>query len=315
MLNKNNLKGMVYGHVVGDALGVPVEFNKRDTYNIKGMTGYGTYDQPKGTWSDDSSLSLCLMEHLNKETSLNNLMDSFVMYSDEGYMTPFDECFDVGNTTIKAIENRKYLNKDAVECGSKDISSNGNGSLMRIAPIIVKTNELNKVSDKLELVKKYSSLSHAHELSVLSCLIYILCLEEIINGTDKISILDNVYLNLLKLLDNHRDYLILLDEYYLDLFDEGFKYHSKDYIKSDGYVVHTLIASLWCFLNASDFCEGVLMAVNLGEDTDTVGAITGSLLGAYYGYDSIKKDWIDSIQNKELVDGVVVRYVNKFVRN
>lgn len=299
----NRLQGMLLGLIVGDALGVPYEFNKRGTFNCKEMSGYGTYNQPKGSWSDDSSLTLITVDHINKKTTLNNLMDNFVKFVYEGYMTPNNECFDVGNTTIKAIENRKYLNKDGIDCGLKDIGSNGNGSLMRISPIVVKTIKEDDINIKLNIVKDYSSLTHGNIISVLGCLIYILVLEEIIRGTLKEDILNKVYVNLLNI--KEVKYLYCLDEVYLNLFKDDVKSYSIDDIKSSGYIKHTLEASLWVFLNSNNYNDSILKAINLGEDTDTVGAVSGSLLGCYYSLDSINKSYINDLLKLELINNLI----------
>lgn len=103
---KQMIHSVIYGLAIGDALGIPVEFNDRDSYQILDMVGYGTYNQPAGTWSDDTSLSLALIEHLCEDSDLNGLMDKFVAYR-QGYLTPFGYCFDIGVATNQAIE--RYL--------------------------------------------------------------------------------------------------------------------------------------------------------------------------------------------------------------
>ena len=100
---KEQIHSVIYGLAIGDALGVPVEFNERDTYHITKMEGYGTYNQPPGTWSDYTSLTLALVEHLSEKSDVSGLIDKFVAYR-QGYLTPFGTCFDIGIATNQAIE-------------------------------------------------------------------------------------------------------------------------------------------------------------------------------------------------------------------
>lgn len=309
MDTRNRVRGMIYGLIVGDALGVPYEFNNRGAFECKGMSGYGTYNQPKGSWSDDSSLTLITIEHINKGTTLNTLMDDYVKFVYEGYMTPNKECFDVGNTTMRAIENRKYLKREGVECGLKGVVSNGNGSLMRISPVVVKTIEEDDINNKLNIVRSYSSLTHRNEISILGCLIYILVLEEIIRGVLKEDILNKVYNKLLGIKEDK--YLNCLDEIYLNIFNGDVKEYKECYIRSDGYIKNTLEASLWIFLNSNEYRDSVLKAINLGGDTDTIGAVSGSLLGCYYGLGSINKDWVLELIGIEGIQKVVDEYITK----
>ena len=146
------ISAVIYGLVVGDALGVPVEFEKRDTYSIIDMVGYGTYNQPPGTWSDDTSLTLALMEHLGEKSDLSILIDKFVSYRD-GYLTPFGYCFDIGIATNEAIE--RYLSGISPEvCGGKDERSNGNGALMRISPLVFLLLKNFNLINQVKVIKK-----------------------------------------------------------------------------------------------------------------------------------------------------------------
>ena len=130
---KQKINSVIFGLAIGDALGVPVEFRDRDTYYISDMVGYETYNQPAGTWSDDTSLSLALIEHLCEGSNLNGLMDKFVDYR-QGYLTPFGYCFAIGVSTNQAIE--RYLAGVSPEkCGGSSERDNGNRALMRISPL------------------------------------------------------------------------------------------------------------------------------------------------------------------------------------
>ena len=293
-MKKEKVVGGLVGVCVGDALGVPVEFVSRDKLKlnpIKDMVGYGTYNQPPGTWSDDSSLTLCLAESLCKGFNIHDIADKFIKWLFEGYWTPYDETFDVGNTTYIAISRLKS-GIDPLDAGPKDEFSNGNGSLMRILPLSFYVEKMNK-EEQFEISHKVSRLTHGHLRSQMACGIYIQIAVNLLKGNSpevayekakEISLdyySSEPYLHELR----HFDRILKSDIRKLPL----------DLIKSTGYVIDTLEAALWSFLNSKTFRDAVLTAVNLGGDTDTIGAVAGGLAGIYYGYSAIPESWVKKI--------------------
>ena len=294
------IKGIIFGHAVADALGVPVEFKSREELKknpVTDMREYGTYNQPKGTWSDDTSLTLCTLESIAEKQDVHpeDIMKRFGWYLNDDYMTPHGDMFDIGITTRNAIW--QYLYGDKYPYGSSDVNSNGNGSLMRIIPVtlfhVFKKQSPVKYRDDIHNV---SMLTHAHERSVLACGIYDFVLQEIIKNPTMESVrngLDNAY-SVYKLTDEIKTYT--------RLFKYDFALLPESEIKSTGYVVDSLEAAIWCLLNTKSYKECVLKAVNLGGDTDTVGAIAGGLAGALYGYDAIPEKWLNTLIKKEMID-------------
>lgn len=294
------IKGIIFGHAVADALGVPVEFKSREELKknpVTDMCEYGTYNQPKGTWSDDTSLTLCTLESIAEKQDVHteDIMKRFGWYLNDNYMTPHGDMFDIGITTRNAIW--QYLYGDKYPYGSSDVNSNGNGSLMRIIPVtlfhVFKKQSPVKYRDDIHNV---SMLTHAHKRSVLACGIYDFVLQEIIKNPTMESVrngLDNAY-SVYKLTDEIKTYT--------RLFKYDFALLPESEIKSTGYVVDSLEAAIWCLLNTKSYKECVLKAVNLGEDTDTVGAIAGGLAGALYGYDAIPEKWLNTLIKKEMID-------------
>ena len=194
------IKGIIFGHAVADAIGVPVEFKSREELKknpVTDMREYGTYNQPKGTWSDDTSLTLCTLESIAEKQDVHpeDIMKRFGWYLNDNYMTPHGDMFDIGITTRNAIW--QYLYGDKYPYGSSDVNSNGNGSLMRIIPVtlfhVFKKQSPVKYRDDIHNV---SMLTHAHERSVLACGIYDFVLQEIIKNPTMESVrngLDNAY--------------------------------------------------------------------------------------------------------------------------
>ena len=308
---RTKLFSVIYGLAIGDALGVPVEFEERDTYSIDGMVGYGTYHQPPGTWSDDTSLTLALMEHLGEKSDLKTLMDKFVAYRD-GYLTPFGDCFDIGIATNDAIE--RYLSGvPAEECGGKDERSNGNGALMRISPLVFLLNKNSNLIDQLQLIKKYTIVTHRHPRYIVASIIYTFLLKELLCHDSLPEVLEVVKTKLEEILTQNSDYKKEYENHFKEIFDEEFFHKSREEIKSTGYVVDTLKACLWCLGTTNSFKDAVLKAVNLGEDTDTIGAITGTLAGANYSMESIPVEWIDKLANKALIDEKCEQFLKRFI--
>ncbi|HWZ22588.1 MAG TPA: ADP-ribosylglycohydrolase family protein [Cytophagaceae bacterium] len=321
MNKRNYCKDVLFGIAVGDALGVPVEFLSREEIRKKpiiSMRGYGTHEQPVGTWSDDSSLAFCLAESLCTGYDLKDLANRFVNWKEHAYWTPHGKVFDIGFATSQAIWNLKNRTSPLLAGGS-DEQSNGNGSLMRILPLVFYLQDKN-INERFNFVKEVSSLTHRHIRSIIGCFIYLEFALELLKGNNKIE----TFINVSKSLDAFFDKENVCSD------EERFKFHrilsrpdsfydlkpiyeyEENEISSSGYVVHTLEASMWCFLTTENYKEAVLKAVNLGSDTDTTGAVTGGLSGLYYGYDSIPKEWIDILARKTDIEELALRLEKKF---
>ncbi len=305
----SKIKDGVIGHAIGDAMGVPLEFSIREKlleHPVTTMRGYGSHPVPEGTWSDDTSMEIATMDSIinKRELDCRDIMMNFYYWLKEAKYTPHGEVFDAGRTCIQSIINfsKGY---DLEECGQRSISSNGNGSLMRILPIAYYC-YYKKLNEKeiYEVVKDVSSLTHAHEISVLGCYIYINYVLLLLNGKDKFS----AY-NMVKLVDYSMFSSESLDVYSRILKDDIKKYSIRD-IKSSGYVVDTLEASMWVVLNAKDYKEAIIGAINLGQDTDTIGAIAGSMAGIIYGYDSIPEKWLSKLVKKDYLEDLCIKFEN-----
>ena len=308
---ENKLKSAILGLAVGDALGVPYEFISRDIIKKNpciDIIGYGTHNKKAGTWSDDTSLTLCLLDNLNnKNINYNNIMNSFAMWYDKGYYTADGDTFDIGITTRDAINNYKR-GKNPIKCGLSDEYSNGNGSLMRILPIAFYINkyfnsQLFDNSEVINIIYNISSLTHSHKRSLIACVIYTAIALNLINDM-------NIEEAINKALKDSFDYYKNEKEInnYKRIFESNFKKLNDTKIESSGYVVHTLEASIWILLNTSNYKDAVLKAVNLGDDTDTTAAVTGGLAGLYYGIENIPTNWIDTLINKEFIINICCKF-------
>lgn len=301
------IKSALFGVAVGDALGVPVEFKSRHEISqnpVTDMIGYGTHNQPPGTWSDDSSLTFCLAEALTKDFSLDEIGRNFVKWYNENYWTPYGVVFDIGETTKQAIL-RIASGQNPEMAGSSNETDNGNGSLMRILPLLFYL--FNKpLNERFEITRKTSSITQRHIRSIIACFYYLEFAKQIIEGKDKFEIYSNLQSLVLNYLIN---FSINLTE--ISLFDRLLKSSiyelDEEQINSTGYVVHTLEASIWCLMTTSNFKEAVLKAVNLGYDTDTTGAVTGGLAGLLYGFDNIPQKWVLQIAKHHEIENLAER--------
>ena len=269
------------GLVVGDAMGVPVEFNPRDSFKVTDMTGYGTYDLPAGSWSDDSSMMLATVESIARlgKIDTDDIMKNFVRWVNDGEFTPYGEMFDIGRATRNAIQ-RYVAGIPAEQCGGTAEWDNGNGSLMRILPLAF-------TDCDYETVNAVSSLTHAHEISKAACRVYVYVARQLLQGKT----LEEIY-KCFGMKQSMFDRLPLLKDL------------TRDEIKSTGYVVDTLEAALWCNLKSSSYRECILLAVNLGDDTDTVAAVAGGLAGIIYGVggeQGIPEEWIKQMARNEWI--------------
>ena len=312
---EKKIKSMLLGFAVADALGVPVEFKSREILQknpVTSMHGFGTYNKPAGTWSDDTSMTLATMESISrlKKIDYADIMQNFSLWLESGKFTPFGKVFDCGMTCRRAIFDFSTKifgkTKSPLKCGATDENSNGNGSLMRILPVVFYLYKIygeNFSSDAMKTIHEISCLTHAHKRSQIGCGIYSLIAVELLSGKN---ISDSIKIGLEKSKTFYADEPEL--KHYSRLFEKNFKNLPEAEIKSSGYVVHTLEAVLWCLLNTDNYKSLVLKAVNLGEDTDTVAAVAGGLAGIFYGLDEIPSEWLETLQNKNYLEETLEKF-------
>lgn len=293
----------IIGHAVGDAMGVPTEFCIREYLlknPVKEMIGSDKTGQPAGSWSDDTSMEIPTIDSFiqNKEFNYDDIMHKWEEWINEAKYTANNDTFDVGRTCLRAIRNHS-LGTEPLKCGIDGEQSNGNGSLMRILPVALYSyyRKLD-VNEIIKLTNELSSLTHKHDISKLGCYIYVRYIMFLLDGKSK-----NEAYELIKTLD-YSTY----DEYAISKYERILKNdiasYTIDNILSTGYVVDTLECALWILLNANSYKEIIIATTNIGNDTDTIGAIAGSMAGIIYGYDSIPTSWIDKLMRKDYLIGL-----------
>lgn len=307
---ENNLLNGIMGACVADALGVPAEFVNREKLSkrpVTDMRSYGTHNQKAGTWSDDTSMTLCLIDSLSKGLDYKDIMTNFIKWINNGEYTAYGEVFDIGNATRKALR-RFEGGKAPLDCGGLSENDNGNGSLMRILPTLfyirsIYGTEFTENDEAMDIIHNVSALTHAHKRSLIACGIYISVANMLIGSMDVLNGVESGINNAIEYYKRHDEFAEELYNF-SRLSDMFFSETPVNSIKSSGYVVDTLEAAIWCLLNTKDYKDCVLLAVNLGEDTDTVASVAGGLAGLYYGYDSIPKEWISVIAKREYIESL-----------
>ena len=265
----------------------------------------GTHSVEKGSWSDDTSMVIATMDSIinnNGTINLKDIMNNFIKIVDNGEFTSTGTAFDIGNTITRSLNNYK-VNNDEFKCGCGDLMDNGNGSLMRILPISLYC-ILNNLSceETIDIINKTSSLTHSHEISRLGCYIYTMYLKETVKSKNKLNAFEYI-LNL--------DYSKFSDDslkVYERLLSEEFLNIREDEIKSTGYIVDTLESIVYSVNNSNNYNEAIITSVNLGYDTDTIGALTGVVGGILYGIKDISNNWLNDLAKLDYL----VSYSNKY---
>ena len=295
----NRKKGCMYGLAIGDAMGAPVEFIARGTFEpVTEYRSGGKFRLEAGEWTDDTAMALCLAQSLIDSNGFDphDQLDKYLKWIDEGYMSCNGRMIGLGKVCMRSLVRYRRTKQPYTDITHEKFS--GNGSLMRLAPVcIYYAGQLDKA---IHLSAQSSKTTHGSPVAVDACRYFAYLIVRLLQGIDISEIFSNNFR------DEVYDYFMEmpLHKSLSTIVDGEFRYKNVDKISSSGYVVHSLEAALWSFYHSDSFEEAVLKAVNLGDDADTVGAITGQLAGAYYGIDSIPKKWITELRQKDRINTV-----------
>lgn len=311
MENESRLHGGLWGAILGDVLGVPVEFRSRDELlksPVLGLRSFGTHHQPEGTWSDDTSLLLCSVENILEHGDLETLMKKFLAWADQGLWTPGGVVFDIGIATREAIS--QFRSGETAELsGSFDEWSNGNGSLMRILPysyfFAAEDSDTRRTG-----IFKVSSVTHAHSRSKLACWFYTEVVKQLLLGKNKAEAVDLAHIEIDQWAAKNN---ASAEWSHFSRCRSDIGQRPLEEIKSTGYVVDSLEAALYSFLKTDDVMSSLLFAVNLGNDTDTIGSLTGGLAGTYYGFEGIDSNLLNKVRQYEEITKLVGKFVTEIL--
>ena len=264
MLTLDKAKGMLVGLAVGDALGAPLEFlpsREPDEYVTKYMSG-GYHDMKKGEWTDDTAMALGMAQSFidnEGEFRPSDIMNNWSRWYNAGEFIPRGECFDIGNTTQRAIT--VYDKIHTVYNGVSLATEAGNGALMRIAPVVMVSSTPERA---MELAVAQTIMTHGSPTAIEYSRVFA---HELWHGDA---------------LQRYRKYRLPLDV-------------DREKVMSGGYVVETYQCAMWAFMTTNNFADCIIKAVNRGYDSDTCGAVSGMIAGAHYGYKGIPKRFTEEL--------------------
>jgi ADP-ribosyl-[dinitrogen reductase] hydrolase len=292
---KSRFRGAMLGLAVGDALGTALEFKPPGSFTkIDDMLGGGPFHLKPGQWTDDTSMALCLAESLVEKRGFDPIdqLERYTRWASNGYLSSNSGVFDIGNTVRAALE--RFARTHEGYSGSVDPSSAGNGSLMRLAPVPLFY--VQRPTEAIDRSGQSSRTTHGAPTAVDACRYFGGLIVGALLGESKEVLLSKRYSPIQRCWREH-ELVKEIDEIATGTFMEL----QPPEILGSGYVVKCLEAALWAFHNSNSFREGCLLAVNLGDDADTTGAVYGQLAGAYYGEDDIPKDWRSKLSHHGLI--------------
>lgn len=290
----DRFRGCISGLATGDAVGTTVEFSPRGSFTpLTGMVGGGPFRLKPGQWTDDTSMALCLAASLIEIGGFDPVdqMERYCRWYETGYLSSTGHCFDIGGTTRHALH--RYRQTGDPFSGPGELSSGGNGSIMRLAPV-----PLFYFPDRQQMVHyagESSRTTHGSPECIDACRLYGDILFRALSSESKENILFN-------------EALAITAPKIRAIAQGAFRCKTIDQIRGSGYVVDSLEAALWCFWTTESFEQAILAAANLGDDADTSAAVCGQVAGAYYGIQGIPDDWLSRLAMKDeiirLADGL-----------
>lgn len=299
----------LFAQATGDAYGVPVEFMSRKEvreYGLSEMEGVDTKRHPEsrwsdlipaGSWSDDTSMTVASMASFiacNGKIDYDSQMKHFIQWWEAGQYCCLNYPFGLGGTIDQAMR-RYHMRTPVLDCGGKGFRDNGNGALMRILPFSLYCifHELNQ-EETVKIISDASSITHGHVISQMSCYIwteFIRCLIQTKNVNEAISYVEDI------------DYSQWFSEEELSFVTKKeIRSLKEEDIGETGYVVDTLKTAFYSMYHGHDFASTIQIAVDMGYDTDTSAAVTGTATGVLYGKENIPENWFNVLRGKEILE-------------
>lgn len=269
----DRLRGMLWGLVIGDCLGSPVQFTEMDSFpRLTEMIPCKHFHTPPGYWTDDAAMAFCIMESAVRcgKYDLQDIARNFIRWYDDGFWSSLSYSFDVGAATVSGI---RMLKQGELRNGHE--ASQGNGSIMRFAPTLL----LNGTDPENKIIHEISDLTH--------------CSRRVRKTLDQMADICRTHLDGGK--TAHQS-----------------EYSRRDEVNNSGWAVSTLQAALWAFHSTETFEDALIAAVNLGGDADSIGAVCGQIAGAYYGYSAIPERWLNAVRNREKIDRLIRDFIRIF---
>ncbi|MBX9569639.1 MAG: ADP-ribosylglycohydrolase family protein [Candidatus Obscuribacterales bacterium] len=297
--------GCLLGLACGDALGTTVEFRPPGSFQpVFDITGGGPFRLQPGQWTDDTSMALCLADSLISCDGFDakDQMERYVRWWKKGYLSSTGSCFDIGNTVRESLE--RFIQSGDPCSGSTSSLSQGNGSLMRLAPVPMFF--ASNIVEAIEMSGQSSRTTHGASGCIDACRYFGGLMVGALGGVDKKTLLSERFCPIENYWEQN-----LLDPGIDTIARGSFKNKQPPEIRGTGFVLASMEAALWAFYTTCTFEEGCVRAVNLGDDADTTGAIYGQLAGAFYGKSGIPQHWLERIYRIDLIE----QFAEKLFKN
>ena len=316
IIKQDRIKGAIWGSIISDAYGVPYEFRDREyckTNLTDGLATHGSHRRENPEWSDDGALILASCDSFVRKNGFDvqDMGKRFVAWRETGKYSA-SGLYDIGSTTSASL-SRIASGVPAEQAGGTSMYDNGNGGLIR--GIFVPTAFCDApVNHMIDVAHSCSKVTHGHVLSQECCAIFALAVRNVLNGCDKQLAVDHA-------LDYYRNWMNRDEVINTQDAVESFKKiecaldnladREESDVRSGGYVLETLTASLWCFLITDSFRSCIRLAASLGSDTDSTCCVAGGIAGAFYGYDALPADWLEEISEREYLESIIAPFVER----
>lgn len=288
MVLEDRFAGCLLGLACGDAVGTTVEFSPRGTFKpVTAMVGGGPFGLRPGYWTDDTSMALCLAESLitKGDFDARDQMGRYANWWKWGHLSSTGDCFDIGMTVQAALS--RFLADGEPFAGSTHPGSAGNGSLMRLAPVVLFFHA--SLVDQIRYAEESSRTTHAAPEAVACCRLLAIWLARALLGLPKDQVLASA--------EGPWPTTAVAD-----IAEGMWKSKRIEDVRGSGYAVESLEAAAWCFAQSESFEAAVLAAANLGDDADTTAAIVGQLAGAFYGRGGIPQAWLGTLHRSDEIE-------------
>ncbi len=288
-------RGALFGLAAGDAVGTTLEFRSPGSFTpLSDMVGGGPFGLQLGQWTDDTSMALCLATSLVEcgGYDARDQIERYVRWWRDGYLSSTGRCFDIGNTTRASLD--RFARSGEVYAGLDDPHAAGNGSIMRLAPVPLAF--ANDPALAIAHSGDSSRTTHGAQVAIDACRYLGALIVGAVHGATKEALLAPFYTPVPDLWRQHP-----LSDALPTIAAGSFRERQPPLIRGSGYVVASLEAALWAFYHGTDFREGCLLAVNLGDDADTTAAVYGQLAGAYYGEAAIPASWREPLAMRDQI--------------
>jgi ADP-ribosyl-[dinitrogen reductase] hydrolase len=286
--------GCLLGLAVGDALGAPIEFASPGSFEpLTDMISGGAFGLQRGQYTDDTTMALCIAESILEKGCFDPIdqLQRFVRWYRQGYLSSTGTCFDIGNTTRASLEDFERSGQPFRAPGGL---RGGNGAIMRLAPVAMAF--ALQPGEAIRLCGESARTTHNFVECVDTCRLLGALIIGALQGESKERLLSSDYAPLESLWQGEP-----LTPAVVEILQGSYKSKNPPQLRGGGLTTESLEAAMWAFYHSGSFEEGVLKAVNLGNDADSTGAVFGQLAGAYYGLQAIPPRWVETLCSHELI--------------